>query len=220
MTSETFAEQARIEIKPAQATEAPAEAKVGHACRRQDDAGDRERGTRGREDGGCARNDIAGASREDRATGRADASCRRKRRSRRAQAPAAEPAEARAAGVQSAAGKPRQGQAPPPVEARRDSDGLRVTFSFAAADARRRCSAAPTRCGWCSIPAKPIDVEPIRAKGGAMIADVSRLPLEKGQAIRIRLNRPQMPSLTGDDRADGTNWTLTFADACRRRRSR
>ena len=36
-----------------------------------------------------------------------------------------------------------------------------------------------------------------------MIADVSRLPLDKGQAIRIRLNRPQMPSLTGDDQAGG-----------------
>ena len=49
------------------------------------------------------------------------------------------------------------------------------------------------------------------AKGGALIADVSRLPLDKGQAIRIRLNRPQMPSLTGDDKG-GAHWTLTFAD--------
>ena len=60
---------------------------------------------------------------------------------------------------------------------------------------------------------KPIDVEPIRGKGGSIIADVCQLPLDKGQAIRIRLNRPQMPSLTGDDQAGpGSNWTLTFAD--------
>ena len=60
--------------------------------------------------------------------------------------------------------------------------------------------------------AKPIDIEPIRAKGGAIIGDVSRLPLEKGQAIRIRLNRPQIPSLESEGRANGADWTLTFAD--------
>jgi hypothetical protein len=59
---------------------------------------------------------------------------------------------------------------------------------------------------------KPIDVEPIRSNGGAIIAEVTPMPLDKGQAIRIRLNRPQMPSLTGDDQAGGSNWTLTFAD--------
>jgi tetratricopeptide (TPR) repeat protein len=57
---------------------------------------------------------------------------------------------------------------------------------------------------------KPLDVEPIRGKGGALIDDVSRLPLEQGQAIRIRLNRPQMPTLAGSDA--GNEWTLTFAD--------
>jgi len=34
----------------------------------------------------------------------------------------------------------------------------------------------------------------------------------KGQAIRIRLNRPQMPSLESDPRGGGIEWTLTFAD--------
>jgi hypothetical protein len=58
----------------------------------------------------------------------------------------------------------------------------------------------------------PVDIDPIRAKGGAIIGDVSRLPLENGQAIRIRLNRPQMPSFESDDRSRGTSWTLTFAD--------
>src|SRR6185503_17121113 len=60
--------------------------------------------------------------------------------------------------------------------------------------------------------ANPIDVEPIRARGGAIIGDVSRVPLEKGQAIRIRLNRPQIPSLESEGRANGSEWTLTFAD--------
>src|SRR3981081_3662381 len=55
-------------------------------------------------------------------------------------------------------------------------------------------------------------MEPIRSKGGAVISDVSLLPLDKGQAIRIRLNRPQMPSLAGDAETAGAKWTLTFAD--------
>jgi tetratricopeptide (TPR) repeat protein len=59
---------------------------------------------------------------------------------------------------------------------------------------------------------KPVDVEPIRNNGGALVAEVTPMPLDKGQAVRIRLNRPQMPSLTGDDRADGSNWVVTFAD--------
>ena len=57
---------------------------------------------------------------------------------------------------------------------------------------------------------KPLDVEPIRAKGGALIGDVNRLDLPQGQAIRLRLNRPQIPSLTGSDA--GNEWTVTFAD--------
>ena len=98
-----------------------------------------------------------------------------------------------------------------PVDARRDSDGLRVTFSFAAATPAALFRRADTV--WLIFDStKPFEVAPIREKGGAIVSDVSRLPLEKGQAIRIRLNRPQMPSLEPDDRSIGTNWTLTFAD--------
>ena len=59
---------------------------------------------------------------------------------------------------------------------------------------------------------KPIDVEPIRSKAGSIIADVSQMPLDKGQAIRIRLNRPQLPSLTGDDGRRHRTGRVTFAD--------
>ncbi len=97
------------------------------------------------------------------------------------------------------------------VEARRDSDALRVTFTFAAPTPAALFRRADTV--WLVFDqAAPIDVEPIRAKGGSIIGDVSRLPLEKGQAIRIRLNRPQIPSLESEGRANGTEWTLTFAD--------
>jgi tetratricopeptide (TPR) repeat protein len=100
------------------------------------------------------------------------------------------------------------------VDARRNSDGLNLTFSFAAATPAalfRRADAV-----WLVFDtAKPIDVDPIRSKGGAIIADVSAVKLDNGQAIRIRLNRPQLPSLTSDDEAGIARWTLTFADAMR-----
>lgn len=97
------------------------------------------------------------------------------------------------------------------VEAQRDSDGLRVTFSFPAATPAALFRRADTVWMVFDTP-DPIDVDPIRAKGGALISDVSRIALEKGQAVRFRLNRPQMPSLESDDRSRGVSWTLTFAD--------
>ena len=97
------------------------------------------------------------------------------------------------------------------VEAQRDSDGLRVTFSFATPTPAALFRRADTV--WMVFDTSaPVDIDPIRAKGGAIVGDVSRLPLENGQAIRIRLNRPQMPSFESDDSSRGTSWTLTFAD--------
>ena len=97
------------------------------------------------------------------------------------------------------------------VSARRDSEGLHLTFGFTTitpAALFRRADAV-----WLLFDTtKPVDVEPIRSNGGALIAEVTPMPLDKGQAVRIRLNRPQMPSLTGDDQADGSNWVVTFAD--------
>ena len=97
------------------------------------------------------------------------------------------------------------------VDIWRDSEGLRLTFSFAAPT-----PAASFRRGdtvWLIFDSKkPFDVDPIRAKGGAIIGEVTRQPLENGQVIRIRLNRPQMHSLTGDERSNGASWTLIFAD--------
>jgi len=120
-----------------------------------------------------------------------------------AQAPVMKPASATAS-QETASGDKSAG-----LVAKRDTDGLRVTFSFAAATPAalfRRADAV-----WLVFDStKPLDVEPIRSRGGALIGDVSRLPLERGQAIRIRLNRPQLPTLTGGDA--GNDWTLTFAD--------
>ena len=100
------------------------------------------------------------------------------------------------------------------VAAMRTSEGLNLTFSFASptpAAVFRRADAV-----WLVFDSpKPIDVEPIRSKGGSIIADVSLFALDKGQAIRIRLNRPQLPSLTSDDEPGGTSWTLNFSDTLR-----
>jgi len=94
---------------------------------------------------------------------------------------------------------------------RRDSDGLRLTFSFAAktpAALFRRADAI-----WLVFDStQPIDIAPIKTKGGSLIADVSRFPLVKGQAIRLRLNRPQLPSMTGEDLADGSTWKVALTD--------
>lgn len=97
------------------------------------------------------------------------------------------------------------------VDARRDSDGLRVVFPLQVAT-----PAAAFRRGdtvWLVFDSpKPIDVEAIRSKGGAMIGEVSRVPLEKGQAVRIRLTRPLVYSLTSEEVGKETNWLLTLAD--------
>jgi tetratricopeptide (TPR) repeat protein len=99
----------------------------------------------------------------------------------------------------------------PSVDARRDSDGLRVTFPLGVAT-----PAAAFRRGdtvWLVFDTqKPIDVEPMRAKGGAMIGEVGRTLLDKGQVIRIRLNRPLVYSLWSEENGKETNWLLTLAD--------
>ena len=121
----------------------------------------------------------------------------------------AKPAEAKPADAKSVEAKPVETGAT--VDAVRDSEGLRLTFSFPAAT-----PAASFRRGdavWLVFDSKKsLEVEPIRAKGGAIIGDVSRFPLEKGQAIRIRLNRPLLHSLASDDRGKGTVWTLALAE--------
>jgi tetratricopeptide (TPR) repeat protein len=97
------------------------------------------------------------------------------------------------------------------VDVMRDSEGLHLTFAFGTptpAAAFRRGDSV-----WLVFDStKSLDLEQIRVNAGALISDVSRLPLDGGQAIRIRLNRPQMLSLASDERESGANWTLTFAD--------
>jgi hypothetical protein len=113
-------------------------------------------------------------------------------------------------------------EAKPPAEAKpeagssnvsviRDSDGLHLTFAMPAGTPAALFRRADTL--WLLFDSKkPIEVEAIRGQGGAAVADISIVPQENGQAVRFRLNRPQLPSLSGEDLATGTNWTVTFAD--------
>ncbi|WP_375789028.1 tetratricopeptide repeat protein [Bradyrhizobium sp. Pha-3] len=129
-------------------------------------------------------------------------------------APAAAAAPSMEAPKPATAPSPRaeaRASAPSAVEAQRDSDGLRVTFSFPGATPAALFRRADTVWMVFDTP-EAIDVDPIRAKAGSLISDVSRIALEKGQAVRFRLNRPQMPSLESDERSRGVRWTLTFAD--------
>lgn len=99
------------------------------------------------------------------------------------------------------------------VDAQRSSDSLRLTFSFASpvpAALFRRADVV-----WLVFDSiEPIDLEPIRREGGSIIGDVRQIALAKGQAIRIRLNRPQLASLrSGDEASAGKNWVMLFADS-------
>ncbi len=108
-----------------------------------------------------------------------------------------------------AAAKPEAGRRD--VSAVRDSTGLHLTFSAPPGTPAALFRRADTL--WLVLDSKkPIDVEPIRGQGGAAVADISVVPQERGQAVRLRLNRPQLPSLLGEDTATGTNWIVTFAD--------
>jgi tetratricopeptide (TPR) repeat protein len=105
--------------------------------------------------------------------------------------------------------KPADGVAS--VRAIRDSDGLHLTFPISAATPAALFRRADTL--WLLFDSvTPFDIAPIRTSGAAVIAEVRLVPLYDGQAIRIRLSRPQMPSLTGGDPAGNANWTLTFSD--------
>jgi hypothetical protein len=219
-TSETIAEQARIEIKPAQIAEAPAVAEAATPAVEKMPAVEKVTPAK---DAAPVAEKMATAPETTSPPAEA--------------AKAAQPAEQVQAVAAETPKAPAPMQAPPPaepakqlapaasspptesaakdkaaaVEARRDSDGLRVKFSFATPTPAALFRRADTV--WLVFDhARPIDIEPIRAKGGAVIGDVSLLPLEKGQAIRLRLNRPQIPSFESEGRANGAEWTLTFAD--------
>jgi tetratricopeptide (TPR) repeat protein len=97
------------------------------------------------------------------------------------------------------------------VSISRDGNGLHLTFSLPPRTPAALFRRADTL--WLMFDSiQPINVESIRGQGGNAVSDVSVVPQEKGQAVRLRLNRPQLPAFSGEDLSTGTNWTVTFAD--------
>jgi tetratricopeptide (TPR) repeat protein len=209
VTSETFAEQAKIAIKPEQGANvpqatlpAPAESTAPAAAKESPPAAHMP-----------AAVSEKVAPEEPPTPPPAQAAAAEPPKPAAGAANGASPSPANAAPKQTPAATPQASSAEKPVtvDAQRDSDGLRLTFGFQKPTPSalfRRADAV-----WLVFDSvEAIDVAPIRDKTGAVISDVSRLPLDKGQAIRLRLSRPQMPSLEADDRSSGTGWTVTFAD--------
>jgi tetratricopeptide (TPR) repeat protein len=135
-----------------------------------------------------------------------------------APAPSAPAAPAHAAAAHdsppaAAAAKPAVSNAARPVEARRTNDGLQLTFAFAGPT-----PAALFRRGevlWLVLDnTAPFDLAAIRSAGTAAVGDVSRIALANGQAIRIRLSRPQIATLNEED-GSGRSWSVNLADSGR-----
>jgi hypothetical protein len=107
------------------------------------------------------------------------------------------------------------------LNAVRRSDGLRLTFGFSQPTPAALFRRADTV--WLVFDSeKPIDISAIRKEGGSLITDVDRRTVDNGQAIRIRLTRPQLASISVGDPdgsapvAPGRRWVVTFADAVKK----
>jgi hypothetical protein len=94
------------------------------------------------------------------------------------------------------------------VVAQRSSDGLRLIFPF-----KNKVPVALFRRGealWLVADTlQPLDTEAIRRDGGAVVGDVNLMRLDNGQALRIRLTRPQLAAISGD----GSDVSVLIADA-------
>ncbi|WP_426441825.1 tetratricopeptide repeat protein [Bradyrhizobium genosp. P] len=205
VTSEGFAREAKIEIKPEQAKSEPPQSEPVKSEPAKSEAAVAEP-----QQAPAVESETA-LPHEGRQAQQAAVSEAPKPLSSASERPATEAPKMPQAAAPPPPSEARPGSKAASVEAQRDSDGLRVTFSFPAATPAalfRRADAV-----WMVFDTlDAIDLDAIREKAGAIIADVTRIPLEKGQAIRFRLNRPQMPSLESDDRSRGVSWTLTFAE--------
>ncbi len=93
------------------------------------------------------------------------------------------------------------------AQAKRTTDELRMTFAFPAPTAGALFWRADTLWLIFDTDTK-IDTSTALRESGAIITDISVVPLPQGQALRIRLGRPQLASVSGDDRT----WVLSLAD--------
>lgn len=93
------------------------------------------------------------------------------------------------------------------VTARRTTDDFKITFPFGAPVTSALFRRSDTI--WLLVAnSTPLDLGTITREGKSLVADASTIPVPGGQAIRIKLARPQIASLSGTDRA----LTVTLAD--------
>lgn len=92
------------------------------------------------------------------------------------------------------------------ADVKRRSGGLAISFAFAAPTPAALFRRADTV--WMVFDTDtPINADAVRDSGG-VITEAVPMPLPRGQALRMRLNRPQLLSLSGNERG----WTLSLAD--------
>jgi hypothetical protein len=93
------------------------------------------------------------------------------------------------------------------VAAKRTSEEFSLTFPFGEATPLavfRRADAI-----WMVFATgRPLDIDAVRREGGSLLASASLADVPNGRALRIRLNRPQLVSLTGEATAP----VLTLSD--------
>src|SRR3569623_1110922 len=101
-----------------------------------------------------------------------------------------------AASAQSAAAeKSTQG-----IIAKRTSSDFKITYPFGSSTPTALCKRADSI--WMIVAdSRALDVQQIKAEGGTLVAAAESVPVPGGQAIRIKLNRPQLASLSGDEQA-------------------
>lgn len=93
-------------------------------------------------------------------------------------------------------------------QVKRTSDSVQLTFPFDASTAAAIFRRADSI--WLIFDTdKAIDTKAIEREGGPAIGAVGTIDLPTGRALRISLKRPQLASLSGDERT----WTLTLGDS-------
>ncbi|CAM5347524.1 Tetratricopeptide repeat protein OS=Afipia felis OX=1035 GN=NCTC12722_01526 PE=4 SV=1 [Afipia felis] len=112
-------------------------------------------------------------------------------------------------------------QAPPPKIAAAERPAQGIAVERTGSDVRVAlplASDVPAALFWRAdtiwlivADSRPLDPQPIRTAGGTLIAAASNMPLQGGQAIRIKLSRPQLASLS--DSPQGLVLTLADQDA-------
>ena len=96
------------------------------------------------------------------------------------------------------------------ISVSRGSEGLKLTVPFAAPATGAVFVRGDTL--WMVFDqTAPLNIGQVAQDGAPIVRDVTQIPLAEGQAVRLRLNRPQFASV----QAEGTNWIVSVADVAK-----